>query len=169
MCKGNLLCKSDAKSKVLNDFPPNKLFHCFCFSDSTQIPCVPMLRSGSLQTPLGFCCFLNAVYHYHDIKEFKIFLLKYVMPVKWITSTAAYHLDRWKRCSNWLEMKLRWALIQAPPVESADVSSRSYGPVNVRFRIKSTIGPNIMRFQTSNPVGQSAREGLDSHRITCLF
>lgn len=51
------------------------------------------------------------------------------------------------------------------PVEWADVLSRSSGPVNVRFRIKSIIRHGIMRFQsTVIPIS----ERLSSHQVMCV-
>lgn len=62
--------------------------------------------------------------------------------------------------------------IHAPPVETAEVLSRCSGPVNVRSEIKSITRHNIMRFQTSSPLGQrtvvSTTERLSSHEITCV-
>lgn len=62
--------------------------------------------------------------------------------------------------------------IHAPPVETAEVSSRCSGPVNVRYEIKSITRHGIMRFQTSSPLGQSTviptTERLSSHEITCV-
>lgn len=64
------------------------------------------------------------------------------------------------------EFKVSLDQFHVPPVEWADVLPRSSGPVNVRFRIKSVIRDDIMRFQsTVIPVS----EGLRSHRIMCLF
>lgn len=90
------------------------------------------------------------------------------MLITQISSRAVYRLDRWKtsKFKNPFQDNVSVDHVPGPsPVEWADVSSRSSGPVNVRFRIKSIIRHGIMRFQsTVIPIS----ERLSSHQVMCV-